>query len=285
MKNVCTVSDINYLTKGLALYESLIKHTDDVTLHYLCIDDVSYNKLKRYECDTLKVYNIKSYLDSDDKLNKLRVGEYKYFCWSLASYFTNKILVNYDSITYIDADIFFHKSFNIILSEISNREIGIFRHRQFPLTSNRPEGHYNVGVVHFKNTVMGRKLSNWWADAVLNKRYPEYATCGDQKYLEYFETVCSPDVLYIDDNIGHGAPWHWQTFELLGGGRIKFEGQEQELIFTHFSQFVDNGKTYVPSTMHHIYTPLVEYKTNQELKEIYDDYHSELTHVKLKYNG
>ena len=185
MKHICTVSDINYLDKGLALYESLKANTEDFVLHYLCIDDKSFNKLKQFESQSLKPYHVETYLESDTNLKLLKDSEYRYFCWSLASYFTNKLLqTDIDAITYIDSDIYFHKDFGIVLDEIGDREIGMFRHRQFPLSTPRPEGHYNVGVVHFKKTNVGKRLCAWWADAVLNKRHPEYATCGDQKYLE-----------------------------------------------------------------------------------------------------
>ena len=54
------------------------------------------------------------------------------------------------------------------------------------------------------------------------------------------------------------------------------ENQEQNLVFTHFSQFQFNGDSYVPSLMHHIYTPLDEYKNNINLKVIYDEYFTNL---------
>jgi len=283
MINVCTVSDINYLNKGLVLYESLLTNKD-VVFHYLCIDEESYNKLIKHSSDTLKVYNINVFLGSDVTLKNLKESNYKYFSWCLASYFSNKMLENdIESITYIDSDIYFHKNIKNIYVEIGEKEVGIFRHRQFPLNRNTPDGLYNVGIVYFKNTPMGKRVSDWWSDAVLNKKYPQYSTCGDQKYLEFFPTMCPPDCIFIDGNIGHGAPWQWQLYEFKENGNIIWEGKEQELVFTHFSQFQDNGDTYIPSTMHHIYTPLQTYVTNKELKKIYDNYHNELQKVKEKY--
>ena len=93
MKNLCTVSDINYLYKGLTLYESLKSETKNFILHYLCIDDESFNKLRQFESDSLKVYHVETYLESDTGLKSLKNSDYRYFCWSLASYFTNKLLV------------------------------------------------------------------------------------------------------------------------------------------------------------------------------------------------
>jgi hypothetical protein len=284
MKNVCTVSDINYINQGLTLYESLLNHSEDFILHYLCIDNKSLEKLKPYVCDTLKVYDVEDFLHTDLILNNLRKTEYRYFCWSLASYFSNQMLKsNIDSITYIDSDIYFHKSIDLVIDDIGDKEVGIFRHRQFPLNINRPEGLYNVGVVYFKNTPLGKKVSDWWVDAVINKKYPKYSTCGDQKYLEYFESITGVENIYIDGNIGHGAPWQWQTYQYIGEGKIKYNNQLQDLVFTHFSQFEDNGDTYIPSTMHHVYTPLSMYKTNEQLKIIYDEYFSKLKQSKIKY--
>ena len=91
--------------------------------------------------------------------------------------------------------------------------------------------------------------------------------------------------IFIDGDVGHGAPWQWQLYEFTKNGKIIWEGKEQELIFTHFSQFKDSGESYTPSTMHHIYTPLSMYEDNKQLKDIYSGYHSELKKVKIKYNG
>ena len=287
MINICTVSDINYLYKGLTLYESLNKKTKNFVLHYLCIDEISYNNLKKFECENLIIYNINDLLEKNEILKKLKLGDYKYFCWSLASYFCN-FLIEYglNSITYIDSDIFFHESIDLIFDEIGDREVAIFRHRQFDLKSPRMEGWFNVGVVHFKNGKIGRHICKWWSEAVLYKKYPHLSTCGDQKYLDEFPNMCPDDYIFIDGNIGHGAPWHWQLYdfsEFNTNGNIIWEGKKQKLIFTHFSQFEYGENGYIPSKMHHIYTPLEEYKLNKSLKKIYDDYYSKIKETIYKY--
>ena len=72
MKNICTVSDINYLPLGLTMYESIKNHTEDFVLHYLCIDGASFEKLKPFECDTLKVHGVDHFLESDNILLGLK---------------------------------------------------------------------------------------------------------------------------------------------------------------------------------------------------------------------
>jgi hypothetical protein len=287
MINVCTVSDINYLIKGLTLYESLLEHSKGFILHYLCIDEVSYQKLKKFECESLIVYNVNDLLNEDNQLMKLKNENYRYFCWTLASYFSNYLMnKNLGDVIYIDSDILFHHDLNIVLEAIGEKEVGIFRHRQFK--TNRPEGFFNVGVVYFKDSELSRHVLSWWSDAVLFLKYPELSTCGDQKYLDEFPNMCSIDKIFIDGEIGHGAPWQWQLFDYSDyetNGNIIWEGRTQKLIFSHFSQFDFREDGYTPSTQHHSYTPLSMYYINNGLKIIYDDYYNKLKKTKEKYNG
>mgnify|MGYP001585434906 CR=1 FL=1 len=274
IKNLCTVSDINYLHQGLALYDSLVKTSNNFTLHYLCLCDASYSIVSKIDNENIKAYHIKHLLVNDEKLVNIKNTEYSYFCWLLSSYFTNTLIKEYDSIMYIDSDIYFHKDIQLIFDEIGDRDVGIFRHRQFPLHLNFNEGKYNVGVVYFKNSEDGCKTLSWWVDAVLNKKYPELATCGDQKYLDYFPEICKE--IYIDKNIGHGAPWQWQVYKLLGNGKLIWEGQTQDLVFTHFASFALTATSYIPSTKHKCYTAPMEYINNKYLKEIYDEYYLQI---------
>ena len=217
---------------------------------------------------------------------KLKNENYRYFCWTLASYFSNYLMnKNLGNIIYIDSDILFHHDLNIVLEAIGEKEVGIFRHRQF--NTSRPEGFFNVGVVYFKDSEISRRVLSWWSDAVLFLKYPELSTCGDQKYLDAFPTMCSNDKIFIEGEIGHGAPWQWQLFDYSDyetNGNIIWEGRTQKLIFSHFSQFDFREDGYTPSTQHHIYTPLSMYSDNKSLKMIYDDYYNKLKTTNKKYN-
>jgi hypothetical protein len=288
-KNLCTISDESFMIKGLTLYQSLLDTSNNFILHYLCIDEEIYLKYKHLESENLLFYNIQDFLKKDLILLKLKEKNYKYFCWSLASYFSNFLLqTGIESISYIDSDIYFHEDIDYIFQEIQDKDIGVFRHRMFELGYNYSEGLFNVGFVYFKNTDIGKSALNWWSDSVLNELHPEFSTCGDQKYLDFFY-INYFENLFIDGNIGHGAPWHWQLYDFsdyIENGNIIWENKKQKLIFSHFSQFIHdfNNDNYIPSTMHHCYTPLEYYKNRNSLKFIYDEYYKQLKKIKLYYD-
>jgi hypothetical protein len=281
--NFCTVSDKNYLIRGLTLFRSLKQTVQkDFKLHYLCMDKKSYLVIKGLDDQRVIPYSLDKFIENDIDLKKLKDdGDHKYLSFCLSSYFSNYLLNNLDidSINYIDSDIYFHKDFKLILDEIGDKDVGIFRHRQYPTNIPNGNGWFNVGVLHFKNTEVGKNALEWWYDAVLYKKYPELATCGDQRYLDAFIELS--DHLFIDGNIGHGAPWLWQLYNYSQYEQFKsigYYGKLQPLIFSHFSQFEYNIKenTYIPSTMHHCFTPLEMYEENVALKSIYDNYFEEI---------
>mgnify|MGYP003110882228 FL=1 len=293
MKHLCVVSDYNFLPKGLTLYESLLKNSKDFVLHYLCFDKKAYDKLLPYACDTLKVYHDAEFLEKDDDLKHLKEDDRKYYSYALASYFSFKLMETLDQpITYIDADIYFHQDIDNVIDETSKKSVGLFRHRQYNMRWPNGNGWFNVGVVYFKNDEHGKSALSWWADAVLHRKYPDLATCGDQRYLDAFVYihlgVIHYENVFIDGHIGHGAPWQWQLYYFdtyQDDGCITWQGQKQKLVFSHFSQFeysIENN-TYNPSTMHHCFTPIDLYQTGG-LKKIYDDYFEEIKKTHGKYN-
>jgi hypothetical protein len=284
--HISCVSDFGFLAKGLALYESIGRFDSDFTLHYLCLDDSSFDIIKELDGNII-AYSLSDLRSQDKTLNNLAKQDYKYLCWSLASYFTNYLMntINED-ITYIDSDVFFHDSIYTVLNEVGDKDVGLFRHRQYPLSYPNSNGWFNVGVVHFKNSDLGKKLLSWWADAVLHKKYPELATCGDQRYLDAFVEFSSN--LFIDGNIGHAAPWHWQLYDYSSyfeDGCILWNNQKQKLIFSHFSNFDYNlsENKYVPALRHSPYTPQRMYVDIPELKFIHDDYFDHLKCIHIKY--
>ena len=92
------------------LFESLIKNNNSI-LHYLCIDQKSYDILKKINNDRLVIYNVNDLLENDEELKNLKNSDYRYFCWSLASYFSNYLLTK-------KSDDIYYCRFNLLLKQI-----------------------------------------------------------------------------------------------------------------------------------------------------------------------
>ena len=296
MKHLTALSDQNYILYGVALIESLEKATIPWTLHYYCIDDLTYRYIVMLRNPRVVAYRPEVLTGSgiripvpplQDRLNRLKTNDPRYFCWALASVFTHYVMthVRCDSVTYIDSDIVFHRDIKALFDAFGEKDVGIFRHRHFLAGEEYGDGKYNVGVVYFKASDKGKRLLDWWADAVLFQRYPEYATCGDQKYLEFFPKACSPNEIFIDGDIGHGASWQWEVYDLskLKDKLVIWNGKEQELVFTHFSKFKYNltDRTFVSSW----YKPDHILYTTPDLYDLHLEYVDALIRASAKLGG
>jgi len=247
INNVTMLCDYNYIHYAIALLTSINYYeTKNILVHFLCLDEKTFNIISNLQLNIdIICYNETNIL-LDKAIVDLKTNEKRYYFWALASYFSNYIMNNVllptsKSLMYIDSDIYFHKDFHILYENFKEKDVGIFRHRFDSQTHLDESGSFNVGVVYFKNSKKGKEILSWWTDAVLNKKYSERGlnTCGDQKYLNAFPEMCLEEEIYIDENIGHGAPWNWKSYSNIDSEsyEVIYKEQVQPLVFTHFSKF------------------------------------------------
>ena len=259
MKRFCTTSDINFLHRGLSLYESLNRHNDDFELFYLCSDDESYQKLKELDLARIVPVSLGDLFKADPDLKEAQNNKPSYeavnvgnktncdpkkvqFFWCLSSYFTWYVLDLDDTydVLYIDPDIYFYHDWNVIFEEIGSKSIGIVRHR---IPYSAAVGEFNVGIVYFKKDLSGYSCSTFWKDCLLdieNKYYNTHGMCGDQKYLELFAPLSGDDnVCIIDKKVGHLAPWNLAYHRYTDNSLI-WEQNVQPLVYYHYSDFKAN---------------------------------------------
>ena len=277
--NLCTTADINYLTKALALYQSLCDNVEDFTLYFLCIDFETWQKVgelnlknvSRFKLERLEAIDIELQQSKNNPPSKYGT-QYSQYCWTLTPYFTNYILKNFikenEYLMYVDADIYFYGSPQRIIDEMNGESVGIHTHRFTEPFRETDSGWYNCGIVVFKNNPSGITASALWKHLLINHNniYREkYGTCGDQKYLELIKekfTCC-----VFDKNILHGAPWCCNDLK------------NKEILWYHFSHFtIKEGKWYdhinlIPEwnpTAHSFIKPYYEnyFKVIQEKEKI-----------------
>lgn len=295
MITLTTLSDIGYIRRGIALYESLEKTTkDDFCLYYLCLDEQTYEKLNEINFKNLIPIRINEIEYSDDfkqlkENTKYVKGGFCSYCFALASFFTNYIYEKNkpQSIVYIDADCFFYKDIGDILNFVGEKSVGIHLHRHVPVGHH--VGGYNVGVVIFNGTT-GGDILKWWRDCNINpnnKWAAQYGRVWDQAYLEAFAPVFGVDkVCVIDDEIGHAAPWNFALYKYNDDGSIVWQGKKQSIYFCHFATFAE----YPESDTYTVDRTGGQNPQNQRLlndtniKQYYDNYFNILKDIHIKYN-
>lgn len=234
MMNFCTLFDSNYASKGIALYLSLEKQTEDFVLYVMGMDRKCQEILNSIGFKHMIVECIDD-VDSPElaeaKGNRSRAE----FCWTCGSFFTNYFLNKYDlpDITYLDSDLMFFNSPKIVFEEFEkkNASVGLAPHfMKYPLF-----GKYCVQYVYFKNDVDGRNCLRWWRDECLKWCYSrvEDGKYGDQKYLDYFaerfDHVCETE------NRGVGiAYWNMDYCEFKDAFTI-YRGNKWHSVFFHYS--------------------------------------------------
>ncbi len=270
--NYCTLFDSNYLTRGLAMYESLNKYSEEFHLYIFAFDDKSYELLNKLSLEFVTIISLEEF--EDEELLKLKssrsAGEY---CWTCTPSIIKYCIETYSlfSCTYLDADLYFFSNPSVLIDEMKEKSVLITEHRYTPMyDQSATSGIYCVQFMTFKNDKNGMKALDWWRDACNDWCYArnEDGKFGDQKYLDDWTTRF--EGVHVLENLGGGvAPWNVQQYD-LGDANFK-------LIFYHFHNYkiLQNSKielgTYKlnKNDIEILYIPYTKHLQNmtQELKK------------------
>lgn len=249
MVTLCTLFNVNYLDKGLVLYDSLNSVSKDFTLYILAMDDKCYEVLQ--ELHLKNIIPIKYSDFENEELKEARgnrtMGE---FCWTCSSSLIEYIFEKYnpDDCTYIDADLYFYDDPKIIINEMyengASALVTPHRFNKFEEKKQKVVGKYCVEFNTFRNDRRGRNLLSVWRDQCLCccKCLGDGKHWGDQKYLDQWLEIY--DYVVETSHIGAGmAPWNINQYKLVTDSpklRVRRKGITQNLIFYHFE-----GITYL----------------------------------------
>lgn len=240
--NFCTLFDKGYLLKGLALYQSLAKFLPDFTLWILCMDEESYEIISRLNLPHTRPIRLSDFENANPELKEIKKTRSSVeYCWTLSPSLPLHIIKTNDipSITYLDSDLFFYTSPEVIFKEAGKSSISIIA--QDVVESRKGNegitGKYNVGMLIFKKDENSLACLKWWKEKCDEWCYdrPEPERYGDQKYLDYFEEKFQG--VHIVANKGAGvAPWNVEKKEISERGGAVFV-EKNLLVFFHFSRF------------------------------------------------
>ena len=211
-RHFCTLFDKGFLFKGLALHDSLMRHTSDFTLWILCMDEESHTTLTKLSLRNVRLLTLRDVEDEELKIAKKNRSPRKY-CFTLSPSLPLYILKNnnVESIAYLDADLYFFNSPEVVYEEMGDGSIMIIPQHLGPTRKDKEKevGKYNVGMLIFRKDKNGLACLEWWREQCLlycdDQIKPGHY--DDQKFLDYFEEKFKG--VYVLKNRGANlAPWN-----------------------------------------------------------------------------
>ena len=284
MLTFCTLFDSAYMSRGLAMYYSLEKHCNNFQLYIFAFDDECFTYLKSFHLQYATIISLEEF--EDEELLRIKPtrskGEY---CWTCTSSTILYVINNYgvDHCTYLDSDLYFFSSPQILLDEMGENSILITPHRYTKkYDQSEKTGIYCVQFVTFRNNEMGLRALTWWKNSCIEWCFNRFedGKFGDQKYLddwpERFEGV------YVCENPGAGvAPWNMQQYtfakndDCIIGAEIATK-KDFTLIFFHF-----HSLTFVSPSF---FSPRPYYKrTESVIKLVFNLYVKEIKKIREQY--
>ena len=281
MINFCTLYDSNYLTRGLALYESLVKTCPTFQLFVVAFNDDCFHFLKNSGLEHLTPISLKEF--EDEKLLVVKptrsAAEYCWTCTPSVILFSIRKF-NLPSCTYVDADMIFYQNPQQLLDELGTDSIMITEHRYSKeYDQSATHGTYCVQFMFFRNDPIGSEVLEWWRERCIEWCYSYQADgkFGDQKYLDDW-TQRFKGVHILKHPGGGVAPWNLQQFlfsEKNGEIRIteKKTGKSFPLVFFHFHglKFYTDSKVSLSGGLYEMaddVKTIVYYPYVEKLKQI-----------------
>lgn len=246
----CTLFDSGYLDKGLALLHSLHEVEEEFRLYVLAFDNGCYTALTEWADRDIKIIKMEDF-ETPELLEAKENRTAQEYCWTCSCHVIKYVLEKYNEhqCTYIDADMYFYQSPQVLFDEIeqSGCDVSIIEHGFIPNKENlrylQSSGKYCIEFNTFYATENGMMILNWWCDRCLEccTSKADGAHFGDQKYLddwpERFQGV------HVIQNPGAGiAPWNLAKYKYVkrSGNNIllkdKRDGKEFLVIFYHYQQ-------------------------------------------------
>lgn len=275
--NFCTLFDSRYIQRGLALYESLCSLSEEFHLYVMAFDDKSYEILTSLHLESMTVINLRDF--ENEKLLAVKPTRTRAeYCWtcgpSVIYYFIKSY--NLDSCTYLDSDLFFYRSPQLLFDEIGDNSVAITDHFA---PYEIPAGRYCVQYMFFKNDEWGMKVLIWWRDKCIEWCYAHFedGKYGDQKYLEEFPRLFKR--VHIIKTRGAGiASWNLDQYNYDSEKMsIEFKKELYDIVFVHFHaismEIRENTLFLTPAT----------FDITPTSKFLFDNYAKQVVYVCNKY--
>jgi len=291
----CTYFNAYYLPRFFALKESMKRYCGDFILYCVCMDDTSYEEVKKIASSQFVPILWKEFEDNDIALQEAKHNrstlEYFFTCTPSICYYVIRFIPEGGLLQYIDADIYFYNNPEPIFDEMIGKSIGIIEHRFWGLgIYYKKYGRFNVGWLSFRHDKIGLQCLSKWRQQCLEWCYDklEEGKFADQKYLDKWPKEYGNALKVIVHKGANVAPWNVGRYKLSVREGILYV-DIHPIIFFHFAslkRLMDGSYISRCGTYHtqmrgillkNIYQPYVDHIasiTHRQQKQLHRDTHT-----------
>ena len=264
MEHYVTLFDGLFLPQGLALHQSMQRHSGDYTLWILCMDDEAHHVLSVLQLPNVRLLRLSEH-ETPELLavkSSRTKGEY---CWTLTPFsigFVLGLAPEARRVTYLDADTWFLKNPSRLFLDLerAGKSVLITDHGYAPEhDQSATSGQYCVQFMVFSRGE-GETVLQWWQSRCLEWCYnrAEDGKFGDQKYLDDWPDRFAQQVHELSNKEWTLAPWNATRFPHGGGVLWHFHGLRLKAVSQQQVRF-DMGSYPLPkTTVNHVYKPYVD---------------------------
>jgi hypothetical protein len=253
--NYVTLFDSFYLSRGLAMHQSLLQHSTDFTLYIFPFDDTSERILNKLALENVIIVPLKDF-ETPELLKVKKERSKAEYCWTCTPSVISYVLERYKTrdCTYIDADLIFYSDPSVLISELDDHKCNVLitEHRfsfLAGLYEEKRAGRFCVQFMTFRNESSSLAVLDKWRLQCIDWCYARYedGKFGDQKYLDEWPAQYSN--VHILKNEGGGvAPWNLQKYKFRREnesviGKFRKSGLSFDVVFYHFQyvKFLRDG--------------------------------------------
>jgi hypothetical protein len=216
MLHFCTLFNASYLSRGLVLYESLLKVCPDFHLYVFAFDNDTYDYLVQQKFEKLTPISLKDFED-ESMLRAKKTRTIAEYCWTCTSCTILYVLENFNAshCIYLDADMYFYANPAILWNELpTHKSVLITEHRYTPIyDKSDTNGIYCIQFMGFKKDKNGLIALKWWKDACIEWCFGRFedGKFADQKYVD--DWTIRFQGIHVLQHLGGGlAPWNIQQY-------------------------------------------------------------------------
>lgn len=239
----CTYFDHNYLIYGMTLFDSLVKSGIDFKLFVLTLSDECYTRLENADKRIIPV-KLKELEQYDPELSECQFNrsrtEYIFTLSPCLPLFLFEKFPEIDLLTYLDSDLFFLDSPEVLYNELGEKSLYIIEHRFTEEYQHRAaeNGRFNMAFQIYRKNETGLACLEKWRKQCIKWCYDrvEDGKFADQKYLDSWPEDFKDEVVVSAHYGANVAPWNINNY-LVGKSENKFTVDGKNIIFVHYQGF------------------------------------------------